>query len=313
MSNKDLPWILMIFGATAVGKTNLSIELAERVNGEIISVDSRLFYKGMDIGTAKPSIEERKHIPHHLIDISEPDENLSLSKFKDAAIQKIHEIKSMEKLPICVGGTGQYINALTQGWVIPKIEENPLLRDVLNVWVEKIGRTELHEKLKMIDPVAAGNIEPNNARRTVRAFEVIFCTGILFSKQRIKEELPYQVFQIGLQRDRAEIYRRVDQRVEMMMENGFLLEVKSLLAKGYKRNTRAFSAIGYSQLISYLDDDYTYEEAIIEIKRRTKQFVRRQNTWFKPSDPEINWYKMDENPIEMIISDLHKQKILRKM
>jgi tRNA dimethylallyltransferase len=312
MSKENLPWVIMILGATAVGKTELSIELAERVNGEIISVDSRLFYKGMDIGTAKPSIEERGRVPHYLIDICEPNENWSLSKFKVEAKNLISDIQSRGRLPICVGGTGQYINALTQGWVIPKIEENPELRRALNSWAEEIGRADLFRKLQMIDPIAAEKMEPNNLRRTIRALEVIFSTGKLFSEQRKKEDLPYRVFQIGLQRDRLEIFERVEKRVDLMMQQGFLQEVELLLAKGYSKDTRAFSAIGYSQLISYLNNEINLEDAIEDIKRQTKKFVRRQNTWFKQTDPEINWYQINQKPLESIISDLVNLKILPK-
>jgi tRNA dimethylallyltransferase len=312
MSKKNLPWVIMILGATAVGKTDLSIELAERINGEIISVDSRLFYKGMDIGTAKPSIEERERVPHHLIDICDPNEHWSLSKLKVEAQRLISDIQNRGKVPICVGGTGQYINALTQGWVIPKIEENPELRLALNSWAEEIGRVELYRKLQMIDPIAAEKMEPNNLRRTIRAIEVIFSTGRLFSEQRKKEDLPYRVYQVGLQRDRSEIFERLEKRVDLMMQQGFLQEVEQLLAKGYSRDTRAFSAIGYSQLISYLSNEIDLDVAIDDIKRQTKKFVRRQNTWFKQTDPEINWYQMNQNPLESIISDLINLKILPK-
>ncbi len=312
MSKKNLPWVIMILGATAVGKTDLSIELAERINGEIISVDSRLFYRGMNIGTAKPSIEERECVPHHLIDICDPNEHWSLSKLKVEAQRLISDIQNRGKVPICVGGTGQYINALTQGWVIPKIEENPELRSALNSWAEEIGRTELYRKLQMIDPIAAEKMEPNNLRRTIRAIEVIFSTGRLFSEQRKKEDLPYRVYQVGLQRDRSEIFERLEKRVDLMMQQGFLQEVEQLLAKGYSRDTRAFSAIGYSQLTSYLSNEIDLEDAIDDIKRQTKKFVRRQNTWFKQTDPEINWYQMNQNPLESIISDLINLKILPK-
>ena len=312
MNENKLPWIIMVIGATAVGKTDLSIKLAEKIDGEIISVDSRLFYKKMDIGTAKPSESERARIPHHLIDICKPDENWTLSKFKQAAQEIIIDIHQRGKLPICVGGTGQYVNALTQGWVIPKIEENPDLRHALNNWAEEIGKNDLFQKLKLLDPVAAEKMDPNNLRRTIRAFEVIFSTGKLFSDQRIKEALPYRVFQIGLQRNRAEIFERVEKRVDLMMENGFLQEVEELLACGYNRETRAFSAIGYPQLLAYLHEEISLNDALIEIKSQTKKFVRRQNTWFKSNDPKISWYEVDENTVDSIISDLLNLKILQK-
>ena len=310
--NKDkLPWVLMLVGATAVGKTELSLQLAEDIGGEIISVDSRLFYRGMDIGTAKPSLQERERVPHHLIDISDPDENLSLSTFQKEAMRLISEIASRGKIPICVGGTGQYINALTQGWMLPEIQENIKLREILEKWADEIGRVELFNKFKLLDPIAAKKMEPNNLRRTVRALEVIFLTGKQFSKQRQKKDIPYKVFQIGLKRNRAEIFERVEKRVDLMIEQGFVEEVKSLLEKGYPKETRAFSAIGYSQLIEHINGEISLEDAVIEIKRKTRKFVRRQNTWFKPSDSSINWYKMDENPLEKIKSDLLSKRITK--
>jgi tRNA dimethylallyltransferase len=247
-----------------------------------------------------------------LIDVSEPDENWTLSRFQQAAQEIIIDIHQRGKFPICVGGTGQYISALTQGWVIPKIEENPILRQALNNWAEKIGKYDLFQKLKLLDPVAAEKMDPNNLRRTIRAIEVIFITGKLFSEQRKKESLPYQVYQIGLRRDRAEIFERVEKRVDMMMERGFLKEVEGLLLQGYNRKTRAFSAIGYPQLIAFLQGEISLIDALTEIKSQTKKFVRRQNTWFKPNDPEINWYEVDENTIDLVISDLVNLKVLQK-
>lgn len=292
----SLPPVVILLGATAVGKTAVSLDLAERLDGEILSIDSRLFYRGMDIGTAKPSQEELNRVPHHFINIADPDEVWNLGRFQKEAKHKILAIHSRGKLPICVGGTGQYIQAITQGWDIPELKEDFAMRDALNQWGEEIGKDGLYDRLKSLDPAAAEAIDPRNLRRTVRALEVILRTGKLFSEQRSKKPLSYRVLQIGLSRPREEIYARAVQRVEHMMEEGFLEEVRGLLAK-YPPDLRSFSAIGYKQLIAHLNNEWTLEEAVEDIIRKTKLYVRRQNTWFKPDDPEINWVEMGEDVV----------------
>ncbi len=227
-----IPLILLV-GPTAVGKTELAIQLAERSNGEIVSADSRLFYRGMDIGTAKPTRQEQARVPHHLIDIVDPDETLSLAVFQKMATDVIADIHKRGNLPFLVGGTGQYVRAVTQGWSPPEVEPDPKLRDEL----EKIaaqdekGKEQLYEKLRSLDPEAAGKIDLRNVRRTIRALEVIMTTGRKFSEQRGQGDSPYQLITIGLMRPRTELYERVDARIESRFEAGFLDEVKGLLEK----------------------------------------------------------------------------------
>lgn len=285
--------LVVILGPTAVGKTKTGIQLAERFEGEIVSADSRLLYRGMDIGTAKPAIEERSRVPHHLIDVADPDQVWSLAKFQRAANQAIVEASRRGKLPFLVGGTGQYIRAVIEGWVIPVAEPDIRLRTAIENWAQHTGALGLHRRLAVIDPQAAAIIEPNNRRRTVRALEVIFSTGERFSTQRKTGVTPYRVLVIGLQRPRHVLYGRVDQRIENMFESGFIDEVRKLLEAGYSPELPAMSAIGYRQVSAYLQGEMSLEQALQEIKRGTRVFVRRQANWFKLDDPQIHWFNLE--------------------
>jgi tRNA dimethylallyltransferase len=292
MMKDHLP-LIVILGPTAVGKTDLSIHLAKKINGEIVSADSRYFYRGMDIGTAKPTLEEREGVPHYLIDVADPDEPWSLGRFKQEAVEKINLIHAKGCVPLLVGGTGQYLRAITEGWVIPKLRPDNEMREVLNAWVAEIGAEGLYHRLKVLDPKAAENILPGNARRTIRALEVIFHTGKRFSDQRKREPVPYDIFQVGLSRPREDLFTRIDLRVDQMIEAGFVEEVATLLNKGYSPELSSMSAIGYRQLSEYFAGKCTLAEAIEETKRVTKKFVRRQMTWFKPNHPNIHWFEVN--------------------
>ncbi|MEJ2484207.1 MAG: tRNA (adenosine(37)-N6)-dimethylallyltransferase MiaA [Anaerolineales bacterium] len=290
------PPLIVILGPTAVGKTALSLSLVKKFDGEIISADSRLFYRGMDVGTAKPSLEERQKVPHHLIDVADPDETWSLGKFKRHATQIIEDIQQRRRIPFLVGGTGQFIRAITDGWVVPELKPDKRMRGVLSRWVEEeIGPEGLYERLKVVDSDAAENILPGNVRRTIRAFEVIFNTGSKFSELRQRETVPYRVLQIGLNRPRKELDLRIETRVDAMIENGFVEEVQTLLEKGYSRNLPSMTALGYSQLSSYLAGEISLDAAVQEIKKVSKKFYRRQMTWFKPNDDQIHWFEMSDN------------------
>lgn len=292
--------LVVIVGPTAVGKTAWSIELAERLKGEIISADSRLLYRGMDIGTAKPSLAEREQIPHHLIDVTTPDQPWSLAVYQKAARCAISQIDSRSHLPMLVGGTGQYIQAVTEEWEIPAQAPDGRLRDLLSQLALKMGAAQFHRRLAMIDPTAARLIEPNNLRRTVRAFEVIFLTGQLFSAQRRKGTSPYRVLKIGLTRPRSALYARIDRRIEGMIEDGLLAEVKHLFGVGYSPQLPAFSAIGYREMAQVLYGTIDLAEAVILMKRYTRQFVRRQANWFKPDDAGISWFDLEQCDIRDI-------------
>jgi len=298
------PPLILLVGPTAVGKTELAIQLAERLNGEIVSADSRLFYRGMDIGTAKPTREERARVPHHLIDIVYPDEALSLAVFQQKAREAIAGIHARGKLPFLVGGTGQYVRAVTEGWRPPEVKPDDRLRGALEKMKDERGVYWLHDKLKMLDPTAAENIDPRNVRRTIRALEVILTTGRKFSEQRKQSESLYYLITIGLTRPRPELYARIDVRIESMFASGFLDEVKGLLAKGYPPTLPTMSAIGYRECAQVLAGQITLDEAKQLIARATRIFVRRQANWFKESDPNIKWFRIEvgiEKEIEKYI------------
>jgi tRNA dimethylallyltransferase len=302
----SLPLILIV-GPTAVGKTEIAIQLAERLNGEIVSADSRLFYCGMDIGTAKPTPEEQARVPHHLIDIANPDQILSLAVFQQKAREAITDIHTRKKLPFLVGGTGQYVRAVTQGWSPPEVSPNQRLREELESMKEDKGIYWLYEKLKDLDRDAAEKIDPRNFRRTIRALEVILTTGKRFSEQRGQTGLsPYHLLTIGLTRPRAELYARVDARIESMFANGFLEEVKGSLEKGYSPTLPTMSAIGYRECVAVLEGQITVEEAKQLIRRATRIFVRRQANWFKESDPDIFWYRVEDGTVDAIEKNIRR-------
>jgi len=311
MSWRDIPSpLVVIVGPTAVGKTEIAIQVAEKLGAEaeIVSADSRLFYKGMDIGTAKPTWEERQRIPHHLIDVAEPNEIWSLAVYQRAAKVVIADIHRRGHLPILVGGTGQYVRAVIEGWDIPPQPPDETLRKALESWAQEIGPEGLHQRLRLLDARAASKIDPRNVRRTIRALEVIFRTGKRFSEQRRRVEVCYSLLIIGLRRPRPELYQRIDARIEQMLAQGFVEEVRSLLEQGYSPDLPPLSAIGYREIIEYLSGKITLEEAVVLMKRRTRDFVRRQAAWFRQDDPEIHWLDVTDHVVEDIIAMINKRE-----
>lgn len=299
--------LIIILGPTAVGKTSTAIELAQRLCGEIVSADSRLLYRGMDIGTAKPTPDEQKQVPHHLIDEADPDERWNLAIYQRRAYKVINAIHDRGNLPFLVGGTGQYIRAIIEGWQIPPQRPDDNLRKVLNLWTEEIGKAGLHQRLKTLDPEAASIIDYRNLRRTVRALEVIFNTGERFSDLRKKQACPYHPVILGINRPREDLYARIDERIETMLDNGLEEEVRNLLDKGYSPDLPTLSAIGYGELIQYLQGDLSYDEAVDLIKKNTRVFVRRQANWFKPDDPRIKWFDGSENMVDEMENFIRRQ------
>ncbi len=295
-----LPLIVLV-GPTAVGKTELSLQLAERIGGEIVSADSRLLYRGMDIGTAKPTPAEQARVLHHLIDVADPDEAWSVARYQDAAYAAIADIHRRGKVPLLVGGTGQYIWAVVEGWQVPRVPPRPELRAALERWGEAIGPEALHARLARLDPEAAARILPSNLRRTVRALEVIFATGRRFSEQQRKQPPPYDILILGLTRPRPELHARIDARIDAMLAAGWLDEVRRLLKAGYSPDLPAMSGIGYAELSAYLQGQVSLEEAVRQIQRRTRRFVRRQANWFKANDPRIHWFPAGEHPLEAML------------
>jgi tRNA dimethylallyltransferase len=294
MTTDKHPPLVIILGPTAVGKTALSLTLAEQLDGEIVSADSRLFYRGMDIGTAKPTPQEMARVPHHLIDIADPDETVGLAQFIDLAKAAIDEIHERDRLPLLVGGTGQYIRAIVRGWNPPAVPPQPELRAKLEAVAEEEGSQALHDRLAELDPPAAERIDHRNVRRVVRALEVCIVTGEPFSAQRTRIPPPYRILQVGLTMDREALYERVDARLEAMIEAGLPEEVRSLMAAGYDWELPAMSGLGYSQFRPYFEGRATMDEVVAEIQRDTRSFIRHQYNWFRPNSPNIVWFDVSQ-------------------
>ena len=307
MTSEQKKPLIVIVGPTAVGKTSVSIFLAQIFNGEIVSADSRLFYRGMDIGTAKPTVEEMQDVPHHLIDVADPNEIWNLAIFQRRAYQVIDQIYGRGRLPFLVGGTGQYIRSIIEGWHIPPQKPDYSIREALTLWADKIGAEALHKRLEAIDPQAADKIDYRNLRRTIRALEVIFKTGERFSELRQKQACPYHPIILGIERPREVLYERVDQRIENMLADGLVEEVKGLLEAGYAPDLPTFSGIGYQEIIQYLQGKISLEEAISLIKRNTRTFVRRQANWFKPDDRRITWFLASDNLVEEMTTTIRRR------
>ncbi|MFW6097433.1 MAG: tRNA (adenosine(37)-N6)-dimethylallyltransferase MiaA [Chloroflexota bacterium] len=269
------------------------MHLAQRFDGEIVSADSRLFYRGMDIGTAKPSAAERERVPHHLVDIADPDETITLGQYQDAAYAAITAIQARERLPILVGGTGQYIMSVVEGWGIPRVPPHRDLRRALR----RLGGSELHRWLSHLDPDAAESIHPNNVRRAIRALEVTLVSGRPITELQRKTPPPHDVLIVGLRTDRETLYRRIDHRVEQMMDAGLLQELEALCDAGYGPDLPAMSGLGYRQLWDYLQGEATLEEAVERIKFETHRFVRHQYNWFSPDDPRIHWFDVTRDDL----------------
>jgi len=298
------PPLIIIVGPTAVGKTDISIQLAERLNGEIVSADSRLFYRGMDIGTAKPTPEERRGVPHHLIDVADPGTTWSLALFQQAAAAAITAIHARRHQPLLVGGTGQYIHAVTHGWTPPVTSPDVHLRAELEAQADEKGYLVIHSELKKLDPAAAEKIDPRNVRRTIRALEVIRLTGKKFSEQGGKTEGPFRLLTIGLTRPRSELYARVDARIESMFAAGLLDEVQRLLDSGCSPELPTMSAIGYRECIQVLNGSMDVEQAKVEMRRLTRIFVRRQANWFKLADLSIHWFEAGKTNVGEIEANI---------
>lgn len=288
--NRERRPLLVLVGPTAVGKTALSLSLARRFNGEIISADSRLFYRGLDIGTAKPLPVERAAAPHHLIDICPPDGTLSLGEYQRLATRTIDAILGRDHLPILVGGTGQYVSAVIEGWGIPEVAPRPELRAAL----EALGADEAARWLAALDPSAAARIDPRNFRRVIRALEVTLVTGRPITELQRKTPPLYDIRVIGLWRGRRSLYERIDDRVDAMMAAGLLDEVRRLRDAGYGSDLPSMSGLGYRQLMAHLSGETSLDEAVERIKFETHRFARQQATWFRRDDPRITWFDLDE-------------------
>lgn len=289
--------LIVVVGPTAVGKTALALRLAEAFGGEIVSADSRQVYRGMDIGTAKATAEEQARVPHHLLDLVDPDQTLGLAQFQALAYATIDGILTRHKIPLLTGGTGQYVMAVVEGWQVPIVPPDDALRGTLYRQAEEEGAEALYARLAAIDPAAAQKIDPRNVRRVIRALEVCLTTGRPISEQRGKLPPPYQTLMIGLTLPRPQLYRRIDERVETMIERGLEEEVRRLVAAGYGFDLPAMSGVGYGQFAPYLAGQAKLAEVIQAIKRATRRFVRHQGNWFRPGDTRIHWLDAEEDPL----------------
>jgi tRNA dimethylallyltransferase len=297
--------LICIVGSTAVGKTRFALSLAKEIGGEIISADSRSFYRGMDIGTAKPSTNDLSEVPHHLVNIANPDEIISLNLFLKLVKSSIADIHSRGKLPLLVGGTGQYIRAILEGWQVPEGEPDNRIRETLEKIAKEEGAVKIHGQLAILDKDAAKIIDPANVRRTVRALEVILTTGHKFSKQRLREGCQYSTLMIGLSLPRKILYTRVDERIEDMVSKGLEEETRRLIEMGYTDNLPAMSAIGYKEMAKVIHGEINQDEAVTMMKKRTRVFIRRQSAWFHEDDPDIHWFESrDEILADVLIAVL---------
>lgn len=282
--------LLAIVGPTGVGKSELALRLAQTFDGEIVSADSRQVYLHMDIGTAKPTREELALVPHHLINVINPDENFSLGKYHQLAYDAITDIQRRNKLALLIGGSGLYAWSVLEGWGIPQVPPDPELRRSLEQRAAELGKDELYQELAAVDPLAAQKIDPRNVRRTIRALEVHKIAKVPFSQLQNKRSLPFNALIIGLTANREELYHRIDRRVDEMIERGLVAEVEKLMNMGYDFNLPAMSGIGYKEIGMFLRGELTLAAAIQQIKFETHRFVRHQYGWFRLKDDRIRWF-----------------------
>ena len=285
----ELKPLIIIVGPTATGKTDVSIEVAKKIKGEIISADSMLVYRGMDIGTAKPTYEEMKNIPHHMIDVVEPDREFSVAMYQKSVEQLICDISARGNVPILVGGTGLYVRAVLDDYDFTSATRDDKLREKLNQAATQIGPIEMHRRLADVDPPSAERLHPNDLRRVIRALEVYYQTGIPLSKQsQGTQRVPkYRYKMFGLTMDRQLLYKRIEQRVDLMLERGLVEEVSGLIER-YDTLGTAFQGLGYKEIIAYLKGECSLDAAIELLKRDTRRFAKRQLTWFR-ADKRIEW------------------------
>jgi len=299
-----LPPLMVVLGPTASGKTDAGIALARVLDGAIISADSRQVYRQMDIGSAKPTPQQRAQATHHLLDLVDPDQPLSLADWLAQARAVIADLHGRGQLPLVVGGTGQYITALIEGWTIPRVPPDDALRAELAAFAEAHGAAALHDRLRALDPEGAEGIHPNNVRRVIRALEVCQTTGQRWSDLQRKQPPPFRIRQYGLTMARAALYTRADARFDRMMEMGFLDEVRCLLAMGYARDLPSMSGLGYAELSAHLLDGEPLDEAVARAKHNTHDFIRRQYTWFRGHDRgKILWQDVAALAINALVDD----------
>jgi len=297
--------LVVIVGPTAAGKTDLAIQAAKRLHGEIVSADSMQIYRYMDIGTAKPTMEERRGIPHHMIDIVDPDEEFNAALFQRGAKEAIRRIAERGRLAILAGGTGLYVNSILYPMNFTDAVEDPEYRSYLNGLLTLHGRGHLHDLLNQVDPDTAARLHPNDTRRVIRALEVYHVTGktMMEYRQDFRDMEPlYEWMLYGLTMDRQKLYERINGRVDRMIEAGLIEEVKGLLDMGYSGDLVSMQGLGYKEIIRYLEGRIFREEAIEILKRDTRRFAKRQITWFR-RETRIQWLEADQFENRQIVCD----------
>ncbi|MBO7746064.1 tRNA (adenosine(37)-N6)-dimethylallyltransferase MiaA [Paenibacillus sp. MWE-103] len=290
------PKLLALIGPTAVGKTRLSLDIAKAWNAEIISGDSIQVYRGMDIGTAKIKPEEREGVPHHMIDICDPAHPFSVAEFQERCAALIPEIQSRGKLPFIVGGTGLYVESVAYGYGFADVGSDNAFREEMARYALANGAGALHAKLRAVDPQAAERLHPNDQRRVIRALEVHRLTGTTFSEQQAgqKKTSPFELCIVGLTMDRAELYARINERVELMLAEGLVDEVRGLLERGVPEGAVSMHGLGYKEIVPYLQGHLSLDQTVELLKRDTRHFAKRQLSWFRHM-PDINWIDAGEN------------------
>jgi tRNA dimethylallyltransferase len=298
--------LVAVVGPTGIGKSRLALYLARALDGEIVSADSRQLYRYMDIGTAKPTPDELSLIPHHLIDILEPDKDFSLAHYQRLAYKAIEDINRRNKLALLVGGSGLYVWSVLEGWRIPAVAPDMELRRRLEAEAAGGGEANLYQELARLDPTAAQKIDPRNVRRIIRALEVHHRAEAPISQMQDKQAPSFNAVIIGLTAERTELYRRIDRRVDEMIERGLVDEVKGLLERGYGAGLPAMSGIGYKQIIQFLEGELTLEAAVQRIKFESHRLVRHQYSWFRPKDDRIGWFDITKDRKAEILAWLKK-------
>lgn len=294
-SETSLPPVVVIIGPTAVGKTELSLGLCERFNGEIVGADSRQIYRRMDICTAKPTASERARVPHHLVDICDPDESFSLAEYQQRAYATIDDIHARGKVPFVVGGTALYVRAVVEGLRLPEVPPHPALRAELEQYLTDNGRDALFQWLAKVDPATAAVIDGKNPRRVLRALEIFLITGQSKVVLEGADPPPYRILQIGLDREREQLYARADRRIDQMIEAGIIAETEALLAAGYYPPLPSITSLGYRELIDYLEGNLSFDAAVERFKTETHRFIRHQYTSFRKMK-DVYWFDLDADP-----------------
>lgn len=307
-SNGEIP-LVVIAGPTATGKTDLSILLAERIGGEIVSADSVQIYRYLDIGSAKPTTEERRNIPHYMIDVVTPDADFTVFDYQTMARKHIFDIHSRNKLPILVGGTGLYIKALIDDYTFRSGKYNAGIRKKLQKELNDYGKEYLYQKLQEIDPSGARKLHINDTRRIVRALEYYYLTGEPISRQQeltLQKKSPYKLIMVGLFMERELLYSRINRRVALMLQKGLLSEVKELVRRGYSSSLKSLQSLGYKHMLMYLQGNWEWEKAVSLFKQDTRKFAKRQMTWFR-ADKRITWMEIKPDlKIEPILDSICK-------